>query len=163
MHAKRCRSGHGTRWSVYADSSGAGEVHGTAEASAGPVATREVRCLTAFVDLVDDVRHACRGLARTPGFTLIAVFALALGIGANAATFAYVDALSFRPLPVEEPERLVAVYGEGRDQRLLRFSYRDWMDYREGTATCSRMSPVSSRRGRAFPWTSALRWCGANS
>lgn len=82
--------------------------------------------------LLYDARHTVRGLMRSPGLTLMAILALALGIGINAGIFAHVDALSFRPLSAEEPERLVALYGERRDERLFRFSYPDWLDYREG-------------------------------
>lgn len=92
------------------------------------------RIVTAPVNgLIDDLRHAQRGLVRNPAYTLIAVGALALGIGVTAATFTIVDALSFRPLSVEEPERLVAIYGQQQDARLLRFSYPDWRDYRQAT------------------------------
>lgn len=84
--------------------------------------------------LLYDARHTVRGLMRSPGLTLMAILALALGIGINAGIFAHVDAISFRPLSAEEPERLVALYGERRDQRRLRFSYPDWLDYREGMA-----------------------------
>ena len=54
-----------------------------------------------------DLRFALRGLQRSPGFTVTAVLCLALGIGANAATFSMFDELILRSLPVAEPERLV--------------------------------------------------------
>ena len=54
-----------------------------------------------------DLRFALRGLRRSPAFTLTAVLCLALGVGANAATFSMFDELILRPLPVAEPERLV--------------------------------------------------------
>ena len=57
-----------------------------------------------------DVRHAVRTLRRTPGFTLVALLTLALGIGANTAVFGVLHAVVFRPLPYAEPERLVRVY-----------------------------------------------------
>src|SRR5262249_61746335 len=62
-----------------------------------------------------DVRYALRWLRRSPGFTLVAVASLAIGIGFNTAIFTLVDALLFRPLPVDHPERLVAVYTSGAD------------------------------------------------
>jgi predicted permease len=79
-----------------------------------------------------DVRHALRGLRRNPGFTSVAVVALALGIGTNAGTFAFIDAMAFRPLAVADPQELVALYGAREDASLLNFSYLDWQDYREG-------------------------------
>ncbi|CAN5891249.1 ABC transporter permease [soil metagenome] len=56
-----------------------------------------------------DLRYAGRQLLRTPGFTLVAILTLALGIGATTAVFSLANALLFRPLPVAEPGRLVTV------------------------------------------------------
>ena len=70
-----------------------------------------------------DVVYAVRALRRNPGFTVVAVLALAVGIGANAAVFALVDAAIFRPLPVRAPEELVAIYGELREPGLLNVPY----------------------------------------
>jgi len=61
-------------------------------------------------ELRDDVRFAARQLRRAPAFTLVAATTLALGIGANRAIFALVDATLLRPLPFPDPERLVMVW-----------------------------------------------------
>jgi putative ABC transport system permease protein len=57
-----------------------------------------------------DVRQAARGLRRTPGATIVAVATLALGIGAVATTFTVVDGVVLRPLPYDEPDRIVSVW-----------------------------------------------------
>jgi predicted permease len=81
-----------------------------------------------------DVCYATRILAKSPGFTLVVVLSLALGIGANTAIFSMVNAYFLRPMPVDNPERLVAVYLTsparwGRD--IGNFSRPDLVDYRK--------------------------------
>ena len=59
--------------------------------------------------VLQDLRIGARQLARNPGFTLIAVFSLAVGIGANTATFSFADGLMLRPLPLPDPSAVVTV------------------------------------------------------
>jgi predicted permease len=63
-----------------------------------------------------DVRYACRWLLRSPGFAIVAILSLGLGIGANTAIFAILDALLLRPLAVSEPARLIDIYTSGADR-----------------------------------------------
>jgi putative ABC transport system permease protein len=62
--------------------------------------------------LFSDIRYAGRWLRRSPGFAIIAVFTLAIGVGANTAVFSILDQLVFRPLPYQTPDRLVRVFEE---------------------------------------------------
>ncbi|HKV98889.1 MAG TPA: ABC transporter permease [Vicinamibacterales bacterium] len=82
-----------------------------------------------FERLLNDTRHTLRWLRNSPGFTLIAVMSLAIGIGLNTALFAVVDAALFRPLPVERPDRLVDFYTSQRDGETYgTSSYQDYLD-----------------------------------
>src|SRR5260221_6145114 len=63
--------------------------------------------------MMKDVRYALRGLLKAPGFTLVAVFSLAVGIGANTAIFTLLDQVLLRRLPVKDPEELVALRMKG--------------------------------------------------
>ncbi len=59
--------------------------------------------------ILQDLRYATRTLARQPGFTAIAVFTLAVGIGANTAIYSVVDATLLRTLPLQDPGRLMKI------------------------------------------------------
>jgi putative ABC transport system permease protein len=72
---------------------------------------REMRITQWLGELRDDVKFAIRQLRAAPGFTLVAVITLALGIGANSAMFALADATLIRPLPYANADRLVMVWG----------------------------------------------------
>jgi putative ABC transport system permease protein len=79
---------------------------------------------------MNDIRYAVRAFLRTPGFTLVAVFTLALGIGATTAIFSVVNAVLLRPLPYADADRLVATRGSLADLRDLDRSNRSF----DGTA-----------------------------
>jgi predicted permease len=90
--------------------------------------------------LTSDIRFAFRWLRRSPGFTLVAVGSLAIGIGFNTALFTIVDALLFRPLPVERPDRLADVFTTGGDgDQYATSSYPDFLDFKSRNAVFSDM------------------------
>ena len=81
---------------------------------------------------VQDVQHAARALARNPGFTIMAIAILALGIGVNTAIFSVVNAVLLRPLPYPEPDRLVEIFlpVPGGDLRgpVSAMDFEDWRE-----------------------------------
>ena len=83
--------------------------------------------------LWQDVRYGCRTLAANPGFTLVAVGSLAMGIGANCAAFSWADALLLRPLTVARPGEVVTVGSAMSVEGFSRVgaSYREYLDVRD--------------------------------
>ena len=82
-----------------------------------------------------DLRYAFRTLRKSPGFTLIAMLSIALGIGANTAMFSFVDAVVFRPLPVKNSGAIVAVHATAPGRQLDSVSYPDYADIRDQSRT----------------------------
>src|SRR5713226_796438 len=91
---------------------------------------REARGLPLLETILQDLRFAFRMLRRSPGFALLAIFCLTLGIGANAAVFSWMEGLLFRPYPaVAHQERLVALTGNARGESgHTGLSWPDFMD-----------------------------------
>jgi hypothetical protein len=80
--------------------------------------------------LITDLRYAVRRLAQRPGFAVIAMLTIALGVGANSAIFSIVNAILLRPLPVESPDRLVEIYSQEGDEEPVTQAYPDYLDIR---------------------------------
>lgn len=83
--------------------------------------------------MMRDLRSAVRLLLKRPGFSLVVVVTLALGIGANTAIFSVVNAVLLSPLPYKEPQRLLAVWAKNDKQNLTQqpVSYLNYLDWKE--------------------------------
>ena len=77
-----------------------------------------------------DIRYAVRSLLRAPGYTIVAILCLSLGIAANVTVFTPVNTLLLRPLPFTDPDRVMSVYTTlDRDRRFEgNWSYADYLD-----------------------------------
>src|SRR5258707_10028131 len=111
--------------------------------------------------MLQEIRYALRMIARSPGFTAIAVLSLALGIGANAAIFSLADALVLRPLPVTDPGRVMAISTDPSAEDVGGISYPDYRDLRDQTKSFDglvafKLSPFSmpapGMKPRACAW-----------
>ena len=106
---------------------------------------REVRGTHLFDTLAQDVRYAFRTLRKSPGFTIVAVLTLALGIGANAAIFSVVQGVLLAPLPYSEPESLVLVWQNNLTlKHIISDSYPDFLDWQRNARSFQQMA--------AFDW-----------
>jgi predicted permease len=110
-----------------------------------------------------DLRYGIRVLLKSPGFTVVAVITLALGIGANTAIFSVIDGVLLRPLPVRNSEQLVNVYTEMEKKVLfirdIPPSYPDYLDFKSQSHSFSsllgyRSIPVAFERNGASQLTS---------
>ncbi|HTG16922.1 MAG TPA: ABC transporter permease, partial [Blastocatellia bacterium] len=101
-----------------------------------------------IADLWQDLRYGLRMLRKSPGFTLVAVLSLTLGIGANTAIFSLINTALLRPLPIAKPEQLVALNNAGSNHTFPTFSYPNYKDFRDRNAVFSdligyRFTPIS--------------------
>ena len=120
---------------------------------------RDERSILWLEQLGQDLRHACRTLARNPGFTLAAVITLALGIGVNTTLFTAYDAVALRPLPVANPTSVVRLErwlesGSRRRRSVRLFVARVCLFSRSSGRLCGFGShQLASSRASHFRWT----------
>ena len=99
-----------------------------------------------MTDFIQDLRFGLRMLSKNPGLTAAAVITLALGIGANSAIFSVVDTVLLRPLPYEDPDRLVMVWetnlSRGRDRNVV--SVPNFFDWRSASRSFEQMGAFST-------------------
>jgi putative ABC transport system permease protein len=94
--------------------------------------------------LLQDVRYALRGFAKSPGFTAVAVATLALGIGVNTAIFSVTDAILLRPLPYASADRLAQVGDRSRSGSADNIGYATYEDLRARNRTFASLAAVRS-------------------
>ena len=90
--------------------------------------------------LLQDLRYGLRMLAKSPGFTAIAILTLALGIGANTALFSVVNGVLLNPLAYPHSGQLVALYGKTAGFDHAPISYLNFLDWQRDTQTFSSMA-----------------------
>ncbi|MGH9860132.1 MAG: ABC transporter permease, partial [Candidatus Acidiferrales bacterium] len=93
-----------------------------------------------------DVKYGARMLAKSPGFSVVAVLTLALGIGANTAIFSVTNAVLFRPLPYAEPDRITLVWMDNRPMGMEEdiTSWPNYTDWRDRNRSFEHMAGVRS-------------------
>ncbi len=90
--------------------------------------------------LLQDLRYGLRMLAKSPGFTTIAILTLALGIGANTALFTVVNGVLLNPLAYPQSGQLVALYGKTPGFEQAPIAYLNFLDWQRDTQTFSSMA-----------------------
>src|SRR5690242_576391 len=91
-----------------------------------------------------DIRFGLRVLLKSPGFTVIAVLTLALGIGANTALFSVVNGVLLNPLPLPNPDKLVALYSKTPTFQESSISYPNFLDWQKNNHSFSELGAFRS-------------------
>jgi putative ABC transport system permease protein len=105
---------------------------------------REARGVHLLETLFQDVRYGVRMLRKSPGFTAVALLTLALGIGANTVIFSVVYGVLLRPLPYQDPSRLIVLHETTPRVGTVSVSYANFLDWRAQNRAFSKMAAVAS-------------------
>src|SRR5208282_3589331 len=100
--------------------------------------------------VLEDLRYSLRQFRRSPGFTIVAGIALAIGIGANTAIFSVVNGVLLRPLPYPEPGRLMMVYETSREFTRSSVAYPNFPDWQRENHS---FTDIAAFRGDDFNFT----------
>jgi putative ABC transport system permease protein len=112
--------------------------------------------------LLQDLRYAFRTLLRSPAFAAAAIICITLAVGANTTVFSVANALLLRPLPVEEPDRIVRLHAGIRDSdassaRFSSWSYPDFLEYRKQSKVFADLAAVE-RLGFTVGGSGEVEW-----
>ena len=130
--------------------------------------------VTLVASALRDLKYAARTLSRSPGFTLIAIVVMALGIGANTALFTVVRCVLLNPLPYSDPSQLVSLFEQSRDHTypdpnvlpVDAGSFAEWQSSAAGAAKLAMVSPWQqynvSAEGGKLPEQIDAAWCSWN-
>src|SRR5580692_9769591 len=110
---------------------------------------RDVRRVNAVENTLRDIRYSWRVLLKSPGFSIVAILTLALGIGASTAIFSVVDAVLLRALPYPNPEKLVQVWEQSPRRHRMSMADPNFEDFRTQNNTFAALAEYAY-------WTSSV-------
>jgi predicted permease len=121
---------------------------------------RDMRGVNYLEDLRRDIRYAARNLRRSPGFAILSVLILSLGIGANTAVFSVVNAVLLKPLAFRDPDRIVTLWvastaGQASTVLSRQASIADFQDWHDQSSSFEAMAFYASRESAVIPHTTA--------
>ena len=122
--------------------------------------SRDMRRVNYVDDLLRDLRYAARNLRSSPGFAMLAVLIVALGIGANTAVFSVVNAVLLKPLSYRDPDRIVTLSdswrtGEAATDLSKQVSILNFQDWHDQSASFEAMAYYASRESAVMPGPTA--------
>jgi hypothetical protein len=118
---------------------------------------RDARGIGAIEDLVRDIRVASRSLRRAPGFALVSILTVALGIGTTTAVFSLIDGILLRPLPYPQPDAILRIYERTPDYPASSFSGANFRDLERSAKSLQSVAFFASSEWTVLGLTQPLR------